>query len=559
LFNNILFDKNAGKAAGGWFIIKNDADLEHFINEILNFIKEFIDVGQSVFGDTFKYSSPVSKPSEPKSIESKPVKSISVESKSEPKKSMPAESGIETDLEYFHPKINLVEKYRCPTCFKKIGCKRTYEIKTWCLFKFLFELKNSKHNVDGVLSLDPSEFEIIELDDIKQKINVYDIVRLFINRDDRYSQQNINNPDKFPDKNEILTYDILKQSLKLEITIGTRAINPKNNTIKWIAWDVDREHNEDPRAVADAIVKYLKLWYGLTGYIELSGSIDSYHVWIFILSTDNNIAYDFDQDFRKRLKSIGIGTDPKSIERGVQTGDGGMIKLPYNIQRKEKYGHKGGRSRFIDGVDISKIFPKNLPAHWGNLQSPKINTSQKVTEEKTEPKIDTSLAVTEEKIGHPLNNILIKIFKNNEKVDGKIRCDNCPNENLVKQRYIIEIITAIQNNKHRCGGNCSFGIAIYETSIEILKPNTETVRDFCSRFMESPRKKSEFCYEIRPTSNEMFENTLVLKTITEKAGKELAGWLVNSNVLKGKLHQPAPQPFRVEKTYDFTIEFDKLT
>jgi hypothetical protein len=77
--------------------------------------------------------------------------------------------------------------------------------------------------------------------------------------------------------------------------------------------------------------------------------------------------------------------------------------------------------------------------------------------------------------------------------------------------------------------------------------------------MESPRKKSEFCYEIRPTCNEMFESTLVLKTITEKAGKELAGWLVNSNVLKGKLHQPAPQPFRVEKTYDFTIEFDKLT
>lgn len=504
-------------------------------------------------GGTYEYSSPVSKLSESKPVKSKPSKSMPIDSESvEPK--------MEIGQKYFHPKINLIEKYRCNTCFEVKKCPQTFMEKILCLIDFKFKTLGSLNpNVEGVLIRDPSEFEIIELDDIKQKINVHDIVRLFINRDDRYSLQDINNPDKFPDKNGILTYDIILKSLKGEITIGTRPVNPKTNTIKWIAWDIDKDHNENPKAVAYALVKYLKEWYRLTGYIELSGSIDSYHVWVFLMDTNNDNAYNFDQDFRKRLKSIGIGVDPNSIERGVQKGDGGMIKLPYNIQRKEKYGHKGGRSRFIEGVDLSKIVPEKLPAPWGNSQNPEINTLVPVTEEKTDeqkvnsivqsPEINTSQPMAEEKIDQQdTNNILNEVIRNNEKVDGMLKCDKCLNESLIYQMNINEIINKIKNNKHTgCGGNVSFGIAIYETSIQILKSHTESVRDFCMRLIDSQNKKTAFDYEIRQTFDDNFENTLILKTKTEKDGKELAGWLVNSNVLKGKLYQPAPKPFQVKK------------
>jgi hypothetical protein len=139
-----------------------------------------------------------------------------------------------------------------------------------------------------------------------------------------------------------------------------------------------------------------------------------------------------------------------------------------------------------------------------------------------------------------------------------MKCDKCTKEKLINQRKINEIINLTKNPHQDCGGKVSFGIAIYETSIEILKSNTDSVRNFCERLMDSPNKKTEFDYEIRPTSNEMFENTLILKTRTEKDGKELAGWLVNSGALKDKLYKPAPRPFKIEKVYDFTIDFGKL-
>ena len=233
-----------------------------------------------------------------------------------------------------------------------------------------------------------------------------------------------------------------------------------------------------------------------------------------------------------------------------------MIKLPYNFQLRIKYGHKGGRSRFIDEVDISKIFPEKLPEPWGNSSS-EINTSQAVTEEKTDFETNKSQPMAVEKLDQQnVINIFNDFIKKNEKVDGKLRCDKCSNENLIYQMNINEIINTIKNNKHTgCGGNVSFGISLYETSIEILKSNTDSVRNFCDRLIDSPNKKTEFDYEIRPTSDNNFENTLILKTRTEKEGKEFAGWLVNSGALKDKLHKPAPKPFKTEKVFDFAIDF----
>lgn len=561
LLSNVLagvksFGSEQG-VAGSWFKIK-DQECENFIREVsmkeYNFkcdkcgnvrtmkAKDATAVISHPGCGTYRYDSEVKQ----SAFISKSFKSkAAVQTPSMPVVPKTIESITIIDQEYFHPKIDLVEKYRCPTCFEKKHCPFDYKAKTWCLMKFLFQTsQTSTPDVVGVLSLDPSEFKTIELEDIKQKINVYDIVRLFINRDDKYSLQNPTN-GTFPDKNKTLTLNILESSLEGEITIGTRPINPNNNTIKWIAWDIDKDHNDNPKSVVNAMVQNLKEWYGLNGYIELSGSIDSYHVWVFLFPTDNNVAYRLDQDFRGRLRSIGIGVNPKSIERGVQLGDGGMFKLPFNIQNKEKYGQKGGRSRFVEGVDISKIVPQNLPAPWGNSRIGE-NTFQPVIEEKIDPQ--------------KVSNIVDKIIENHEIVNGIIKCNKCSKPPMqVIQKQIDEVVFIVNNPHRDCGGKISFGLTIYETQIQILKNNTESVGNFCNRFMNSPSKKTEFDYEIRPISNDKFENTLILKTKTEKDGKELAGWLVNSGALKGKLHQPAPEPFKVEKVYDFTIDFAEQT
>ena len=122
---------------------------------------------------TYEFSSPFSKTYESKSVKSKPPKSEFAESK-------PVEPRGEIGKEYFHPKINLVEKFWCDTCFENKNCPKTFMEKIFCLIDFKFKtLRISNSNIEGVLSRDPSEFEIIELDDIKQKINSYDIVRLF--------------------------------------------------------------------------------------------------------------------------------------------------------------------------------------------------------------------------------------------------------------------------------------------------------------------------------------------------------------------------------------------
>ena len=51
---------------------------------------------------------------------------------------------------------------------------------------------------------------------------------------------------------------------------------------------------------------------------------------------------------------MGIEIGEHSIDRGVQKGEGGMLKLPFNIQLKN-----GVRSEFMG--DISKIQPEKLP------------------------------------------------------------------------------------------------------------------------------------------------------------------------------------------------------
>ena len=184
------------------------------------------------------------------------------------------------------------------------------------------------------------------------------ICELFINRWDCYAIQDNTNPLLFPTIYQELTIDIIKNSLtpNSDITIGIHQIN--EDKVKWLCYDIDKKHTPittNPKLLSDQIIKYLNQWYNLQGYLEPSGSPDSYHIWIFTEPTDVDTAINFHKTFKNRLKYIGI--DTKTIEKGISKGDKGlgcMIKLPFNIQRKTNK-----QSELI--ADILTINQERLP------------------------------------------------------------------------------------------------------------------------------------------------------------------------------------------------------
>lgn len=277
---------------------------------------------------------------------------------------------VDSAGQYSNEKIKKIQKFVCNICpFNPIGkwykhedpCPKPYDLFEVCYLENIEyrHLRSSNLTSQSTLQiLDDVEDIVIVIGEDKRQVSLNDIKRIFINRFDRYSLQNPDAPEKFPDVKEPLTDPILLKSLLGGITIGIRAVNPDDNTIKWICYDIDSDYNENPKLVADIMIKHLKEWYSLTGHLEKSGSPGNYHVWVFLEPTDNDLAFVFDQTFKSRIKavlnSMGVEIQEHSIDRGVQKGESGMIKLPFNIQLKNNV-----RSEFID--DISKIQPERLP------------------------------------------------------------------------------------------------------------------------------------------------------------------------------------------------------
>lgn len=271
---------------------------------------------------------------------------------------------------YSNEKIKKMERFICNICpyndqgkyYKNENpCPKDFDLLDLCYqenIEYRYFRGGNLTTQSALQISDDVEDIIIVIGKDNKQVSLNDIKRLFINRYDRYSLQNPDSPEKFPDVKEPLSDAILLMSMLGSITIGTRAVDPENNKIKWVCWDIDADHNEKPRLVVDIMIKFLKEWHGLTGYLEKSGSPDSYHVWVFLEPVSNDIAFEFDQSFKARIKTIlnsmGIEISEHSIDRGVQKGESGMLKLPFNIQLKN-----GVRSEFMG--DLSRIQPERLP------------------------------------------------------------------------------------------------------------------------------------------------------------------------------------------------------
>ncbi len=158
--------------------------------------------------------------------------------------------------QYSNQKINKMKNFICNNCpyneesakYKNINpCPKPMELLTTCFLENIeYRYLRSGYITPTQSTLkitDDVEDIIISID--KKQVSLNDIKRLFINRYDRYSIQNPDMPEKFPDVKEPLTDTILLKSMLGTITIGTRAVNPDDNTIKWICWDIDSEYKSD--------------------------------------------------------------------------------------------------------------------------------------------------------------------------------------------------------------------------------------------------------------------------------------------------------------------------
>lgn len=261
---------------------------------------------------------------------------------------------------YNKAKIDKIKNSLCTGC-KMGSCAKTPEMLSICQFEaFEFRLRTGRYNLggngNGAVHSVSKDIRGVIIDNVH--VSIDDIKRLIVNRTDCYSLQNPKEPEKFPDVKEELTDGIILQSLLGYITIGIRPINPEIKKIKWICWDVDASENDNPKMVVGAILHCLK-GKGLTGYVEQSGSNNSYHVWIFIEPIDNDLAFKFDEKFKNEVKILLAkkGAGDVYIDRGVHKGEklgSGMIKMPFNIQRKNNV-----RSKFVN-CDISKIQAQRL-------------------------------------------------------------------------------------------------------------------------------------------------------------------------------------------------------
>lgn len=85
---------------------------------------------------------------------------------------------------------------------------------------------------------------------------VKDIFKLFVARRDTYA---IMGRDRSYTRREgEVTPHLIKSRLTGEITIGLYTIDPKTKRIRWICFDIDQKHHDDPEAVARRVLSVLR-------------------------------------------------------------------------------------------------------------------------------------------------------------------------------------------------------------------------------------------------------------------------------------------------------------
>jgi len=160
--------------------------------------------------------------------------------------------------------------------------------------------------------------------------------------------------------------DIIKAHLRADLvgsdrcfTIGVYQIDPKTDTVSWICFDLDRHKPDDPDP-KEAVRRLLEVLgsYSIPYLLESSGSPDSYHIWVFLVPTKTNNAFEFSRWLAKAAKLGKCEVWPKqrgySDRRGKDYGN--LVKLPLAYHNKT-----GRRSIFLDPVTFEPMEYVQLP------------------------------------------------------------------------------------------------------------------------------------------------------------------------------------------------------
>lgn len=175
-------------------------------------------------------------------------------------------------------------------------------------------------------------------------------MRLFINRTDTYAKQR--SDGLYIRVQKPLTIDVLKRHLNHEETVGAYQINPNDNTVKWICFDVDPEHVEDPLKTALDIYEPAKEAFSEKAvWLEASRYPDkSYHVWVFFEPPlDAGVARFLGHRVLQLAGSPNIELFPKQEKVGRE-GFGNLVKLPLGLHQKARK-----PSHFLDPSTLNPL------------------------------------------------------------------------------------------------------------------------------------------------------------------------------------------------------------
>lgn len=178
------------------------------------------------------------------------------------------------------------------------------------------------------------------------------IYSMFVNRTDCHAQQYQNTRTgkwEFCKVLSPLTEDKIKRHVKGEVTLGAYEIT-LDDTVSWCVDDFDSHNGEtDTREKVTKVVGILK-GHSIPFLLEASGSLDSYHLWIFLSETKTYNAYRF---IRQINSEAGVEAEawPKQQSLHDKNGKyGNLVKLPICYHQKSC-----GRSAFLDADSFEPL------------------------------------------------------------------------------------------------------------------------------------------------------------------------------------------------------------
>jgi hypothetical protein len=136
-----------------------------------------------------------------------------------------------------------------------------------------------------------------------------------------------------------ITKELIKNHIEGEITIGAYPVNPEDNSTKWLCFDVDNDHNENPQEVTRSIIDCIKDKDKeiISAMMLEKSSQDSYHLWIFF--SNNPPARELKrvgEGIRRELgkNATEIEVFPKQDE--VSKNDyGNAVRLPFGYHQSK--------------------------------------------------------------------------------------------------------------------------------------------------------------------------------------------------------------------------------